>query len=509
MNKKVLLLILDGFGLGHPGEGNAIYKSGAKNIFKLMKKYPSTTIRTDGLAVGLPDGQMGNSEVGHLNLGAGKVVYQKLTVINKAVTSGELSKNPTLLKAIEQAKGKTLHIGGLASEGGVHSSLEHLYEIIRTAKNHDVENICIHVFLDGRDTPRKSGLEYVGQIEEKLKSIGAGRIATVCGRYYAMDRDNRWERTKLGYDLVADGKGEKFDNAADAVSASYDKDITDEFVKPCVIGDYKGLNEGDQFIFFNFRPDRARQLTRALTEQNFSEFERDRFVGIGYTCMAEYDSSFTLPIIFTEEMLAQKIEATLGSVVSDAGMTQLRIAETENYAHVTYCLNGGREQQYEGEDRILVPSPKVATYDLKPEMSAPEVEEKLISAIEADKYNLIVCNFANCDMVGHTGIIPAIIKAVDQVDKSVKNVTDAAIKNNYNTIIIADHGNAEKNLDEDRLPYTAHTTNPVPCILIPTAENKVDYLPEGGGLADVAGLVLHLLGIKKPSGMKDSVLIKK
>jgi 2,3-bisphosphoglycerate-independent phosphoglycerate mutase len=507
MNRRAILLIMDGYGLGEPGEGNAIFLAGAGNVTRLMKHYPSTTLRADGLAVGLPEGQMGNSEVGHLNLGAGKVVYHKLTVINQAVVNGEFFLNETLLMSVDRARGHKLHIAGLCSDGGVHSNPEHLFEILRVAKENCLKDVYIHVFLDGRDASPTSGLGFVRMIEQKMAEIGIGKIATVCGRYSAMDRDNRWDRTEKAYNMMVCGKARHFDTAEEAITHAYKNGETDEFVLPTVIDDNGLIEDKDSFVHINFRPDRARQLSKALTADEFKHFNREKKPDIFYACMTEYDQSLDLPIIFTEQMLAQDIIDTLGSAVSEAGLTQLRIAETEKYAHVTYFLNGGREDKYEGEVRIMVPSPSVATYDLQPKMSAPEVEEKMIEAINSQKFNLIVCNLANCDMVGHTGVIPAAIKAVRQIDESVGQITETAQKNGYYTIIIADHGNAEKMLDENGQPFTAHTTNPVPCILVPPKGDKSWELAEGGVLADVTGLILYLLGIEAPPKMKKSVLL--
>ncbi|HOO96579.1 MAG TPA: 2,3-bisphosphoglycerate-independent phosphoglycerate mutase [Caldisericia bacterium] len=511
MKQKVLLLILDGFGIGKPYPGNAIYLAGTPGIDELTANNPHTTLEASGLAVGLPKGQMGNSEVGHLNLGAGRVVYQKLTKINMACESGEFYSNKTLINTIDSAKGKNLHIGGLCSDGGVHSSLEHLYEIIRVAKSRGVENIYIHAFLDGRDTAPKSALTYINQIEDKLAEIGAGKIATVSGRFYPMDRDNRWDRTKQAYELLTEGVGKRFSSALEAVQSSYDEGVTDEFVKPCVItkdGENPiTIGDGDSFIHFNYRPDRARQLTAAIALDDFKGFERNKRVKINYACMALYDGSFGLPILFTDEMLGQNIDTTLGKVVSDGGLTQLRIAETEKYAHVTYFLNGGKEEKYKGEDRILVPSPKIATYDLQPEMSAPEVEQLLIEDIKHERHNFIVCNFANCDMVGHTGDIYAAKQAVSQVDKSTFTAVKAAHSMGYDVVIIADHGNVEELLSEEGLPQSAHSINPVPCIFIPKEGRTPWELKSGGVLADVTGLLLYLLNLPIPGSMKKSVLL--
>ncbi len=508
---KVLLLILDGFGLAKPGPGNAIALEGTPNINRLLAEYPHTALEASGLAVGLPKGQMGNSEVGHLNLGAGKIVYQKLTLINQAVEDGSLAKNKVLLDAIAAAKSSKLHLAGLCSDGGVHSELEHLYAIVDIAKANGVSNIFIHAFLDGRDTPPKSGLGYVQQIERRLGEIGCGSIATVGGRYFGMDRDKRWDRVKLAYDCLTLGEGRAFENATDAVKFAYENGETDEFIKPSVIA--KGgkplatIDDGDSFIHFNFRPDRARELTKALTDPDFSEFERKKLPKIKYTCFAQYDEGFDLPIVFTEGSLNQNIEKTLGGVISEAGLRQLRIAETEKYAHVTYFLNGGREEPYPGEDRIMVPSPKVATYDLKPEMSAPEVEEKLKNAIEDETYDLIVCNLANCDMVGHTGIIDAAVKAVRQVDEATGRIVHKAHEHGYDVVVVADHGNAEQMLDEHGGIETAHSMYPVPLIMVPREGREPWGFEKTGILSDVTGLVLHLLGVPVPKQMKQSVLI--
>jgi len=508
---KVLLLILDGFGVAPPGPGNAITLAGTPNIDELQRKYPHTLLEASGLAVGLPKGQMGNSEVGHLNLGAGRIVYQKLTLINKSIEDGMFQKNPTLLKAIEDGKKGKLHLAGLCSDGGVHSVLEHLYEIVKTAKSCGVENVFVHAFLDGRDTPPQSAKKYIAEIEGKLKEIGCGKIATVQGRYFSMDRDNRWDRVKIAYDCLTAGKGRHARSAIEAVDQAYLLGETDEFVTPTIIMDGDKplalIEDGDSFIHFNYRPDRARELTKALTEKDFTGFERDKLPKISYTCFAMYDETFTLPIIFTEELLKQDIETTLGKIVSDAGLSQLRIAETEKYAHVTYFLNGGREETYKGEDRVLVPSPKVPTYDLQPEMSCPQVEEKLVEDIKTEKHSFIVCNLANPDMVGHTGNIDATIKTIKQVDESTGKIVNAAHEHSYDVVIISDHGNAEQLLDENGNKETAHSTNLVPCIFIPSEGRKPWEFGEGGSLSDVTGLILYLLGLKPHPSMKRSILV--
>jgi 2,3-bisphosphoglycerate-independent phosphoglycerate mutase len=510
-SNKVLLLILDGFGIAPPGPGNVCSLACTPNIDSLRDANPHAQLDTSGLSVGLPKGQMGNSEVGHLNLGAGRIVYQKLTLIDKAVEDGSLAKNSVLLEAIDKAKNSRLHLGGLCSDGGVHSQLEHLYEIVRIARDRGVKNIFLHAFLDGRDTPPASAAGYVKQIQDKFAELGAGRIATVSGRFYSMDRDNRWERTKRAYDCLVSGIGNEITDPVTAIEESYKNKVTDEFVEPMVVV-FDGkpvatIDDGDSFIHFNFRPDRARQLAKALTDPSFSGFERIKFPKISFTCFALYDESLNLPIIFTEKMLNQDIDMTLGQAISDAGLTQLRIAETEKYAHVTYFFNGGREEPYKGEDRILVPSPKVATYDLQPEMSGPEVVEKLSEAMRSGKYNFIACNLANPDMVGHTGNIPAAIKAIRFIDKATKEIADVANETGYDLVIISDHGNIEQLLDCQGNTHTAHTVNSVPLIFIPKACRNPWNIGGVGTLADVTGLLLHLLDVKKPAQMKDSVFL--
>ncbi len=512
MNKnKVLLLILDGFGIAPPSPGNVCTLACTPNIDSLRDSNPHSQIDASGPSVGLPKGQMGNSEVGHLNLGAGRVVYQKLTLIDQAVENGSLAKNQTLIEAIDAAKESKLHLGGLCSDGGVHSELTHLYEIVRIARDRGVKNIFLHAFLDGRDTPPKSAAEYLRQIEAEFTMLGAGKIATVTGRFYAMDRDNRWDRTKRAYDCLVSGVGNQIADPVKAVEASYEAGTSDEFVEPMVVvKDGKPLatiDDGDSFIHFNFRPDRARQLSKALTAKDFTGFDRSKLPKIKYTCFALYDESLNLPIVFTDKMLEQDLSMTLGQAISDAGLTQLRIAETEKYAHVTYFFNGGREEPYRGEDRILVPSPKVATYDLQPEMSGPEVVSKLIDAMKLGKYNFIACNLANPDMVGHTGNIAAAIKAVRFIDKAAKQIVDACNEAGYDLVIISDHGNIEQLLSDTGDPHTAHTTNNVPLIYVPASGKPVWKMPELGTLADVTGLLLYLLEVPKPQQMKDSVFV--
>lgn len=510
--RKVLLLILDGFGVAPPSPGNVCTLACTPNIDKLRDENPHSQLDTSGLNVGLPKGQMGNSEVGHLNLGAGRVVFQKLTLIDKAVEDGSLAHNKVLLDAIDKAKDSKLHLAGLCSDGGVHSELTHLYEVVRIAKDRGVKNIFLHAFLDGRDTPPSSAVDYIKQIQNKLEELGSGEIATVSGRFFAMDRDNRWDRTKKAYDCMVSGVGQPVTDPVEAVEESYKKGVTDEFVEPMVVTKngkpVATIDDGDSFIHLNFRPDRARQIAKALTDKDFADFTRVKFPKITFTCFALYDESLNLPIVFTEEMLAQDIDMTLGKAISDAGLTQLRIAETEKYAHVTYFFNGGREEPYPGEDRILVPSPKVATYDLQPEMSGPEVVDKLSQAMKFGKYNFIACNLANPDMVGHTGNIPAAIKAVRFIDNATRQIADVAKESGYNMIIISDHGNIEQLLDGQGNVHTAHTINMVPLIFIPVEKSEKRELAPLGTLADVTGLLLHLLDIPKPPQMKDSVFLK-
>lgn len=508
---KVLLLILDGFGIAPPSQGNPVSLAGTPNIEKLMKENPHSTLDCSGLAVGLPEGQMGNSEVGHLNLGAGKIVYQKLTLINESVRTGQIKHNRILLEAIETGKNSALHLGGLCSDGGVHSDLEHLYAIVQIAKEHGIKNVFIHAFLDGRDTPPKSAIGFIRQIEAKLNEIGVGKIATVSGRYYSMDRDKRWERVKPAYDMLTLGEGIQANSAVEAVELAYERDESDEFVKCSVVVEngkpVATINDGDSFVHFNFRPDRARELTMTLTDVSFTEFERTKFPKISYTCFAMYDESFTLPIIFTEESLNQDVSMTLGRAVSEAGLMQLRIAETEKYAHVTYFMNGGREELYKGEDRIMVPSPKVPTYDMQPEMSLPEVSKLLIEDLDKQTHDLVVCNFANCDMVGHTGSIEASMKAVKTVDDTVGKVVQVANGNGYDIIVCADHGNIEEKIDKDGNKQTAHSTNPVPIIFVPRKDRTPWQFKQSGILCDVTGLVIYLLGIPLPKAMKKSVFL--
>ncbi len=510
MNEKVkMLMILDGFGINPNKEGNAIALANTPNIDKLMKKYPVAEVHTSGVDVGLPDGQMGNSEVGHTNIGAGRIVYQELTRITKSIEDGDFFTNQEFIDAIDNCKknNSKLHILGLISDGGVHSHIRHLYGLLEMAKRRDFEDVYIHCFLDGRDTPPASAETYIMQLEEKMKEKGVGKIASISGRFYAMDRDKRWERVKKCYDAIVNGEGNKSGSAISAIESSYQKEVFDEFVEPTLIcnGDtpIATISENDSVIFFNFRPDRAREITRALVDPNFDGFE-NKDLNLFFVCFTSYDETMpNVSIAFKKEPLIN----TFGEVISKKGYTQLRIAETEKYAHVTFFFNGGEEKQYEGEDRILIPSPKVETYDMKPEMSAYEVTEKVVDAINSQKYNAIILNYANPDMVGHTGSLEAAIKAIEAIDECVGKVVEAILNNDGTLLITADHGNSEQMIDyKTGEPHTAHTTNPVPLILV-SNDNK--YKIKTGRLADLAPTLLELMNIEKPKEMTgNSLLIK-
>lgn len=509
-DKVTMLMILDGFGDNKNKDGNAIKLAKTPNIDRLMKQYPNTDIFTSGLHVGLPEGQMGNSEVGHTNIGAGRIVYQELTRITKSIEDGEFFSNPEFIAAIENCKkhNSKLHILGLLSNGGVHSHNRHLYGLLEMAKRRDFEDVYVHCFLDGRDTPPASAETYIAELQEKMKEKQVGKIASLSGRFYAMDRDKRWERVKKCYDALVNGEGEKAGDAIKAIEDSYQKEVFDEFVVPTVICNgnepVAKIGENDSVIFFNFRPDRAREITRAIVDPEFDGFETKK-MNLYYVCFTSYDETMpNVHVAFKKEPLKN----TFGEVVSEAGLTQLRIAETEKYAHVTFFFNGGEEKQYPGEDRILVPSPKVETYDMKPEMSAYEVTDKVCEALENDKYDVVILNFANTDMVGHTGSLPAAIKAVETVDECVGRIVKIIEEKKGNLLITADHGNAEQMIDyKTGEPHTAHTTNPVPIILI--TDNKDYKLKENGKLADLAPTMLELMGINKPEEMTgESLLIK-
>ncbi|WP_302827351.1 2,3-bisphosphoglycerate-independent phosphoglycerate mutase [Bacteroides finegoldii] len=504
MSKKALLMILDGWGLGDQKKDDVIFNTPTPYWDYLMNTYPHSQLQASGENVGLPDGQMGNSEVGHLNIGAGRVVYQDLVKINRACADNSILKNPEIISAFSYAKenGKNMHFMGLTSNGGVHSSLVHLFKLCDIAKEYNIDNTFIHCFMDGRDTDPKSGKGFIEELSAHCEK-SAGKIASIIGRYYAMDRDKRWERVKEAYDLLVNGEGKKATDMVQAMQESYDEGVTDEFIKPIVNANVDGtIKEGDVVIFFNYRNDRAKELTVVLTQQDMPEAGMHTIPGLQYYCMTPYDASFKgVHILFDKENVAN----TLGEYLSAKGMSQLHIAETEKYAHVTFFFNGGRETPFDKEDRILVPSPKVATYDLKPEMSAYEVKDKLVAAINENKYDFIVVNFANGDMVGHTGIYEAIEKAVVAVDACVKDVIEAAKAQDYEAIIIADHGNADHALNEDGTPNTAHSLNPVPCVYV--TENKAAKV-ENGRLADVAPTILKIMGLEVPAEMDGSVLIK-
>ncbi len=502
MKKPLILIIMDGFGFGGH-KGNAIEAAKTPNLDRLFANYPLTRIGASGMDVGLPDGQMGNSEVGHTNIGAGRVVYQELTRITKAVGDGSFFENEALLKAMRNVKekGTALHILGLLSDGGVHSHNSHLYAILEMAKRQGVQKVYVHALLDGRDVPPSSGKEYVRACVAKMEEIGIGKIATVMGRYYAMDRDNRWERVEKAYAAMVYGEGNRCTCPVQAVQDSYDANVTDEFVVPTVCAENAQISANDSVIFFNFRPDRAREITRCFVDESFDGFSRKKgFFPLYYVCMTQYDATMpNVDIAFRP----QSLKNTFGEYISDKGLTQLRIAETEKYAHVTFFFNGGVEKTYPGEDRVLVASPKVATYDLQPEMSAYEVTDQCIQRIESGQYDVIILNFANCDMVGHTGVFEAAVKAVEAVDTCVGRVTDAIAKMGGVSLITADHGNADKMVAEDGEPFTAHTTNPVPFCVV----GYPCKLRTGGKLADIAPTMLKVMGLPQPEEMDGKSII--
>lgn len=509
--KPLLLMILDGWGYSPVEKGNAIAHASLPNFQSLQAEYPHTLLKASGEAVGLPAGQMGNSEVGHLNIGAGRIVYQELTRIFKAIADGDLAGNTNLRTAMIQAKnsGKALHLMGLLSNGGVHSHIDHLFALLDMAKELGPEKIYIHAFLDGRDVLPQSAKEYLAKLEEKLNAIGTGKIATVSGRYYVMDRDKRWERLEKGYRALADGEGEKAAGAIAAVEKSYDIRVTDEFVIPTVIVDSVGepvgkIQDGDSVIFFNFRADRAREITRAFVDEEFPGFERPNRPHVHYVCMTEYDVTIPAPVAFPP----QNLENTLGEVLAQHALKQLRIAETEKYAHVTFFFNGGVEEPDPGEDRILIPSPKVATYNLQPEMSAPELTRELLKQLRDHNYDVIILNFANADMVGHTGVFDATVQAVEAVDQCLGEIV-AEIRSQGGTLLItADHGNAEAKIDQTTgLPLTAHTTNLVPFILVNDHLKNVSLRPDGA-LCDIAPTMLELIEIPQPGEMKGKSLLE-
>lgn len=507
MRKPVALIILDGFGYLPTDQGNAVKQANTPVFDDLLENYPHTLVGASGEDVGLPDGQMGNSEVGHLNIGSGRVVYQELTRITKEIREGTLFTNPALLEAMDNAKleGRALHLMGLLSDGGVHSHNSHIEGLLLMAKQQNVKNVYIHAFMDGRDTPPQGGKDYIIQLENYMKIHGIGQIVTVSGRYYAMDRDKRWERVHLAYDAIVNAKGPKASSAVACIEASYNEKVTDEFVIPTVIGSgLNSLKENDSVIFFNFRPDRARELTRAIVDESFDGFERDYFKTT-YVTMTQYDKTMpNVKVAYTP----QTLENTLGEYISSKGMTQLRIAETEKYAHVTFFFNGGVEDPYENEERILVPSPKVATYDLKPEMSAYEVTDKLLEDLDDNPKNLIILNFANPDMVGHTGVFDAAVKAVETVDICLGKILDKIKRLGGVAFVTADHGNAEQMFDALGGPFTAHTTNKVPFVMVDDRDKHIK-LKDGGRLCDFAPTLLEVMGLDKPDEMTgESLLIK-
>ncbi|WP_407402714.1 2,3-bisphosphoglycerate-independent phosphoglycerate mutase [Sodaliphilus sp.] len=505
MAKKALLMILDGWGVGPQAKSNVIFSTPTPYWDSLIANYPNSQLQASGENVGLPDGQMGNSEVGHLNIGAGRVVYQDLVKINRAIADGSIAKNEEIVNAFSYAQknGKGIHFMGLTSTGGVHSSLDHLFALCDLAKAYDLEKVLIHCFMDGRDTDPKSGKGFVADVEAHCAQ-SAGVVASVIGRYYAMDRDKRWERVKVAYDQLISGEGKQSDNMTQAIEESYAEGVTDEFIKPIVNTTVDGtIKEGDVVIFFNYRNDRAKELTVVLTQQDMPEAGMNTIKDLQYYCMTPYDASFTgVHILFPKENVGN----TLAEYVASKGLKQLHIAETEKYAHVTFFLNGGRETPFEGEDRILVNSPKVATYDLQPEMSAYEVKDKLVAAIGENKYDFIVVNYANGDMVGHTGIYEAIEKAVVTIDECVKETVEAAKAADYEVIIIADHGNADNAINEDGSVNTAHSLNPVPFVYV--TANK-DAKVADGRLADVAPSILQIMGLEQPADMTGTGLISK
>ena len=502
MGKKALLMILDGWGIGNHTKSDVIYSTPTPYWDSLLAKYPHSQLQASGENVGLPEGQMGNSEVGHLNIGAGRVLYQDLVKINKSIADKSILKNKEIVSAFTYAKesGKAIHFMGLTSDGGVHSSLEHLFALCDIAKEYGLEKVYLHCFMDGRDTDPKSGKGFIEQVEAHCKQ-SAGVIASIVGRFYAMDRDKRWNRVKEAYDLLVEGKGKQADDMVKAMQESYDEDVTDEFIKPINNSTVDGtIKEGDAVIFFNYRNDRAKELTIALTQKDMPEEGMKTIPGLQYYCMTPYDASFKgVHILFDKE----NVQDTLGEYLSRNGKKQLHIAETEKYAHVTFFFNGGREAPFEGEDRILVPSPKVATYDLKPEMSAYEVKDKLVEAIGTEKYDFIVVNYANGDMVGHTGVYEAIEKAVVTIDNCVRDTVEAAKAHGYEVIIIADHGNADNAINADGTPNTAHSLNPVPCVYV-TEKTGVEI--HNGILADVAPTILKIMGMEQPSDMTGKAL---
>ena len=493
---------MDGFGLGEAGPGNAVANASTPNLDRIFRDCPGCKLSASGLDVGLPDGQMGNSEVGHTNIGAGRVVFQDLPRISRDIDTGAFFQNPAYLDAMSNCRewGSALHLMGLLSDGGVHSHITHLFALLKMAKEQGLKKVYVHCFLDGRDVPPSSGKHYVEQLQAKMQQLGIGQIATVMGRYYAMDRDKRWDRVQRAYDAIACGEAPFAADAADAVQKSYDAGVTDEFMEPVVCVKDAQVQDNDSMIFFNFRPDRAREITRCFVDEDFTDVKRKTgFLSVDFICTTEYDA--TMPNV-TVAYPHQKLVNTFGEYISNLGLTQLRIAETEKYAHVTFFFNGGVEQVFPGEDRCLIPSPKVATYDLQPEMSAYAVTEEAVKRIESGSYDVVILNFANCDMVGHTGVYEAACKAVSTVDECVNRVVEATSKMGGVSLITADHGNAERMIDEDGEPFTAHTTNLVPLYIVGASAQLRD-----GRLADIAPTMLDLMGLEKPAEMDGQTLI--
>ncbi len=507
--RPAVLLILDGYGLAAPAHGNAVSAADTPYLDSLFATWPHARISASGLDVGLPAGQFGNSEVGHTNLGAGRVVYQDLTRITKAIDEGDFFENRALVDAVSRCAGEgapALHLMGLLSDGGVHSHIEHVYALVELARRRGVKRLYVHAFTDGRDVPPESALQYLKALAARLWEAGIGELATVCGRYYAMDRDNRWERVKQAYDCLVERKGEPARDVEAAVRACYEAGVTDEFLPPLVVSPQGKISAGDSVIFFNFRPDRARELTRALLDPAFEGFERPAgALDLHYVCMTQYDASFEgFPKRPAVAYPPHDLSMVLGETLSKKGLTQLRIAETEKYAHVTFFFNGGREQPFPGEQRILVPSPKVATYDLQPQMSAPEVAQKAAAALEGGQFDFMICNLANCDMVGHTGVLEAAVLAVEAVDKAVRIIVEAAVRQGGFVLLCADHGNAECMIAENGQPMTAHTANPVPLIAVNSSARGL----KDGRLCDIVPTMLALCGLEKPAGMTGESLLQ-
>ena len=502
MKKPVVLIIMDGFGNNPSEYGNAIKAANTPNLDRLFSENPLTYIGASGMDVGLPDGQMGNSEVGHTNIGAGRIVYQELTRITKSIKEGDFFENEALLTAVNNAKknGTALHFIGLLSDGGVHSHNSHLYGLLELAKRNGLDKVYVHALMDGRDVSPTSGKDFIAELQAKIDELGVGKIATIVGRYYAMDRDNRWERVEKAYNAIVKAEGIQAENALEVLPTSYANNVTDEFVVPTVVDGGAKINENDSVIFFNFRPDRARELSRAIVDPDFKGFERTYFKTT-YVCMTQYD--VTMPNVIVA-FKPQSLDNTFGEYISKKGLAQLRIAETEKYAHVTFFFNGGVEKTFPGEDRVLINSPKVATYDLQPEMSAFLVRDEVVSRINSGKYDAVILNYANCDMVGHTAVMDAVVKAVETIDECVNDTVNAVLSQGGVALITADHGNADKLLTEDGKPFTAHTTFPVPFCVVGAGDVK---LREGGVLADIAPTMLKLMGLEKPDSMTGKSIV--